>query len=99
MAFAVFRVVRAIPDLGARAGDSIVVDLSLPNPVVIRRPIPPNYGRLLLELEGGAIEPLTPASSVSELLAALPPVQSPEPSAPAGRGRKAGSRRARRAGT
>lgn len=95
MAFAVFRVVRSIPDLGARSGDSIVVDLSLPNPVVIRRALPPNFGRLLLELESGALEVLTPASSVASLLASLPPAQSPAPSAPAAPGRTPGSRRTR----
>ena len=54
MPFAVLRVTRDLPDLGARRGDTIVIDHSLPNPVVLRRALPPNYGRLLLELEGGA---------------------------------------------
>ena len=67
----IFRAVRPVFDLGIAIGDRVVFDPNGPALFTRYRPVPiPNPGRVLLEVESGALEPVTlttPPPSVDEI--------------------------------
>lgn len=62
---------RPFPLLGLVAGDVIIVEPGAPEPLVLYRALPANYGAVLGILEEGAGEPLNPELSLAELAAVV----------------------------
>lgn len=62
---------RPFPLLGLAAGDVIIVEPGAPEPLVLYRALPPNFGAVLGVLEEGAGEPLSPELSLEELAAVV----------------------------
>lgn len=71
----IFRAVRPVFDLGILIGDRVVFDPNSPDLITRYRPVAiPNHGRVLYEIEGGALEPIYPQSptpSVEEMRQAV----------------------------
>lgn len=68
----VLRATAPIFPFGMKAGDYVVIDLALPVPVSAVRiasrrrwDLPPNYGLILLLLEGGDLIPASASAAVS----------------------------------
>jgi len=74
----VFRVVRAVPELGLEPGDDLVFNPKAPRLFTHCRPIDP--GAALLQYELSSIVPMTPAPLPADLALAVGAV--PSPSAP-----------------
>lgn len=71
MNFEVLRVESPIPELGAQVGDSLVVDLTLPNPVVLRRVLSPaSAPGLARAVWAGALVPTSGTRSATLALVA-----------------------------
>lgn len=64
-------VTRAFPLLGLEAGDTVIMEPGAPEPVVLYRPLPANFGAILGSLDAGATEPLNPDLSFSEVAAVV----------------------------
>lgn len=74
----VFVAQRAVPALGIVPGDVLIVEPGAERPVVVERPLPPNYGLILGAAESGALTSLTPHQPLAALAQAVgqhpPPV-------------------------
>lgn len=58
----VFVAEQAVPELGIKAGERVVVRPGTRYPVVVQRDVPANYGLILLAFEVGELRALTPTS-------------------------------------
>jgi hypothetical protein len=68
------RILQACPELGLQSGNLVTFepDVAAPDyPLFVHRPFPANLGSLLLLLESGGAELLTPHSTVSDFAAAV----------------------------
>lgn len=64
----VLRLTRAIPRIGAQAGDRLIVRVGHPEAVVLHRVLPPNYGLVLDAIDGGELEMISPQLEACELI-------------------------------
>ena len=62
---------RPYPKLGLEPGDVLSIEPGAPEPVMIHREAPSNYGALLDGIEVGALRPLHPREPVIAFLAQL----------------------------
>lgn len=64
-------ITRAFPLLDLQPGDIVIVEPGAPEPVVLYRSLPPNFGAILATLDEGCAEPLNPDLSFAEIAAVV----------------------------
>lgn len=64
-------ITKPFPLLGLQPGDILIVEPGAPEPVVLYRALPPNFGAVLGILQEEAGEPLSPELSFAELAAVV----------------------------
>ena len=78
----VLRLTRAIPRIGARPGDRLVVRVGHEEAVILHRVLPSNYGLVLEAIDGGEVEVISPQIAACDLLDQLRAVGGASPPLP-----------------